>query len=167
MSVCFWVIQILTQCCKLWSNSQSISLFDIHFVRNQVMQTDIEFIAAIQFTYTLSAIANSVIFFLLFQCKYHVDVEIDIKWALPISVQLPITLRSPPNQSVSNAVDCLIIICWQSIIDSCSSIHHQVMMHTESLESTKEGYDLLEAKSRATTLAFWVLSKLPKSIMTW
>ncbi|KAJ7362056.1 hypothetical protein OS493_013145 [Desmophyllum pertusum] len=34
--------------------------------------------------------------------KYHVDVEIEIKWALPISVQLPVTLRSPPNQSWSD-----------------------------------------------------------------
>jgi len=34
--------------------------------------------------------------------KYHVDVEMDIKWALPISVQLPVTLRAPPNQSWSD-----------------------------------------------------------------
>lgn len=33
------------------------------------------------------------------KCKYHVDLEVDIKWAAPISVQLPLTLRSPPNQS--------------------------------------------------------------------
>ena len=83
------------------SFGQTVSPFDIQFVSYQVMQTDIDVITAIQCTHTLSVIANSVSTFLLFQCKYHVDVEIDIKWALPISVQLPVTLRSPRNQSVS------------------------------------------------------------------
>ncbi|KAK2564264.1 hypothetical protein P5673_012519 [Acropora cervicornis] len=34
--------------------------------------------------------------------KYHVDVEVDIPWALPISVQLPVTLRAPANHSWSD-----------------------------------------------------------------
>lgn len=34
--------------------------------------------------------------------KYHVDVEMAIEWALPISVQLPVTLRAPPNHSWSD-----------------------------------------------------------------
>lgn len=39
---------------------------------------------------------------LIIKSKYHVDVEMDIKWAQPISVQLPVTLRAPPNQSWSD-----------------------------------------------------------------
>lgn len=35
----------------------------------------------------------------IIKSTYHVDVEIAIRWAVPISAQLPITLRSPPSQS--------------------------------------------------------------------
>ena len=43
---------------------------------------------------------SSLIISLTMQCMYHVDVEMGIKWAEPIAVQLPVLLRAPTNDMV-------------------------------------------------------------------